>query len=67
VRNPYQYYKSREKSVSVLQVTREIRIMYCNSRALQQVGRKSEAETSCYWQILRSWTGMVHCKRTGFF
>jgi len=48
MRNPYQYYKSCEKSVSVLQCTREIRIMYYNSRALQQVGRKSEAEMSCY-------------------
>ena len=51
MRNPYQYYKSREKSVSCTVIT---------SRALQQVGRKSEAETSCYIQILRSWTGLVY-------
>ena len=56
-------YKSREKSVSVLQIMREIRIMHWNSRALQQVGRKCQSETNCYWRILCSWTGWFTCQQ----
>ena len=40
------YCRSREKSVLVLLVTREIRIMYSKSRALQQVCDSFVSETT---------------------
>ena len=46
--NLYQY-KLHEKYVPLLQVTREISIMYCDSCALQQVGRKIERVSWKRW------------------
>ena len=52
VRNPYQYYKSRENSVS-----------YCNSHALQQAGTKAIKVSWKRWgteYLLCSWTRLVY-------
>ena len=53
------YCRSREKSVLVLLVTREIRIMYSKSRALQQLCDSFQGGDTPIRAVVRAATGLI--------